>query len=88
MSQERKIDFSRWPRQDAAQETGRAVPYLDVTGEDAPIDFLFTLGGEYGLIARANLHTLQGTKKAGKSAAASRCAAAVFSQPARRLSSS
>lgn len=69
MSQERKIDFSRWPRQDAAQETGRAVPYLDVTGEDAPIDFLFTLGGEYGLIARANLHTLQGTKKAGKSAA-------------------
>ena len=69
MSQGRKIDFSRWPRQDAAQETGRAVPYLDVTGEDAPIDFLFTLGGEYGLIARANLHTLQGTKKAGKSAA-------------------
>lgn len=69
MSQERKIDFSRWPRQDAAQETGRAVPYLDVTGEDAPIDFLFTQGGKYGIIARANLHTLQGTKKAGKSAA-------------------
>jgi len=69
MSQGRKIDFSRWPRQDAAQETGRAVPYLDVTGEDAPIDFLFTQGGKYGIIARANLHTLQGTKKAGKSAA-------------------
>lgn len=69
MSQSRKIDFSRWPRQDAAQETGRAVPYLDVTGEDAPIDFLFTQGGKYGIIARANLHTLQGTKKAGKSAA-------------------
>lgn len=69
MSQGRKIDFSRWPRQDAAQETGRAVPYLDVTGEDAPIDFLFTQGGKYGMIARANLHTLQGTKKAGKSAA-------------------
>lgn len=65
MSQGRKIDFSRWPR----QETGRAVPYLDVTGEDAPIDFLFTQGGKYGIIARANLHTLQGTKKAGKSAA-------------------
>lgn len=69
MGQGRKIDFSRWPRQDAAQETGRAVPYLDVTGEDAPIDFLFTQGGKYGIIARANLHTLQGTKKAGKSAA-------------------
>lgn len=69
MSQGRKIDFSRWPRQDAVQETGRAVPYLDVTGEDAPIDFLFTQGGKYGIIARANLHTLQGTKKAGKSAA-------------------
>lgn len=69
MSQGRKIDFSRWPRQDAAQETGRAVLYLDVTGEDAPIDFLFTQGGKYGIIARANLHTLQGTKKAGKSAA-------------------
>ena len=69
MSQGRKIDFSRWPRQDAAQETGRAVPYLDVTGEDAPIDYLFTQGGKYGMIARANLHTLQGTKKAGKSAA-------------------
>ena len=69
MSQGRKIDFSRWPRQDAAQETGRAVPYLDVTGEDEPIDFLFTQGGKYGIIARANLHTLQGTKKAGKSAA-------------------
>ncbi len=69
MSSRQQINFALWPRQDTPAESGRAVPYLDVTGEDKPIDFLFTLSGEYGLIARANLHTLQGTKKAGKSAA-------------------
>ena len=74
MSASKQISFARFPgyqppQQTAQAEAGRAVPYLDVTGEDAPIDFLFTLGGKYGIIARANLHTLQGTKKAGKSAA-------------------
>ncbi len=65
----KQINISLIPIHEATQETGRAVPYLDIAGEDTPIDFLFTLGGKYGLIARANLHTLQGTKKAGKSAA-------------------
>lgn len=63
------INIELIPLHEAAQETGGAVPYLDIAGEDTPIDFLFSLGGKYGLIARANLHTLQGTKKAGKSAA-------------------
>lgn len=69
MKENKKIDFTYWPKQDTPAEGGHVVPYLDVAGEDAPIDFLFTLGGKYGLIARANLHTLQGPKKAGKSAA-------------------
>ena len=63
------IHFDQWPRQNAPEEERRNIPYLDVSGEDEPIDFLFTLRGVYGVIARANLHTLQGTKKAGKSAA-------------------
>lgn len=69
MKESNKIDFTFWPKQDAPAEGVHVVPYLDVAGEDVPIDFLFTLGGKYGLIARANLHTLQGPKKAGKSAA-------------------
>lgn len=69
MSSRQQIRLDLWPVHDSAQETGRAVPYLDINGVDDPIDFLFTLGGKYGLIARANLHTLQGQKKAGKSAA-------------------
>lgn len=69
-----KITFARFPGYQPPQESTpaegrRPVPYLDIAGEDAPIDFLFSLGGKYGLIARANIHTLQGTKKAGKSAA-------------------
>ena len=63
------IRLDRFPIHDKARETVRLVPYLDITAKDQPIDFLFTLGGKNGLIARANLHTLQGTKKAGKSAA-------------------
>ena len=69
MSSRQQIRLDLWPVHDSAQESGRAVPYLDINGVDDPIDFLFTLGGKYGLIARANLHTLQGQKKAGKSAA-------------------
>ena len=69
MSSRQQIRLDLWPVHDSAQETGRAVPYLDINGVDDPIDFLFTLGGKYGLIARSNLHTLQGQKKAGKSAA-------------------
>ena len=62
------IRLDRFPFHDKARDV-LLVPYLDITAEDQPIDFLFSLGGKYGLIARANLHTLQGTKKAGKSAA-------------------
>ncbi len=70
MKEEKRICFDKWPRNEApATDAPRTIPYLDLAGEDDPIDFLFTLGGKYGLIARANLHTLQGTKKAGKSAA-------------------
>ena len=64
MSSRQQIRLDLWPAHDNAQESGRAVPYLDINGVDDPIDFLFTLGGKYGLIARANLHTLQGQKKA------------------------
>ena len=64
------IDFSKWPTGGAPKEEGRlVVPYLDVEGEDEPIDFLFALDGKHQIIARSNLHTIQGTKKAGKSAA-------------------
>ena len=69
MSTGKQIDFSHWPKGDAPASEGRAVPYLDIAGEDEPIDFLLSFGDKYGLLARANLHTLQGTKKAGKSAA-------------------
>lgn len=69
MKEEKQIRFDLWPRNDTPADGPRIIPYLDLAGEDDPIDFLFTLGGKYGLIARANLHTLQGTKKAGKSAA-------------------
>lgn len=63
------IRLDRFPIHDNARGTVLLVPYLDIAAEDQPISFLFTLDGKYGLIARANLHTLQGTKKAGKSAA-------------------
>ena len=69
MSTGKQIDFSNWPKWDAPASEGRTVPYLDIAGEDEPIDFLLSFGDKYGLLARANLHTLQGTKKAGKSAA-------------------
>lgn len=69
MSTGKQIDFSHWPKGDAPASEGRAVPYLDIAGEDEPTDYLLSFGDKYGLLARANLHTLQGTKKAGKSAA-------------------
>lgn len=53
----------------SAADSGRGVPYLEIAGEDEPIEFLFTLADKYGLIARANLHTLRGAPKTGKSAA-------------------
>ena len=72
MSAAKQIRFDYWPAQAEAPRGGLAVPYLDISGEDEPTDFLFTLEdaeGKHGLLARANLHTLQGDKKAGKSAA-------------------
>ena len=69
MSAAKQIRFDLWPVHQAAQEEALKVPYLDLSVEDEPTDFLFTLKASHGLIARANLHTLQGDKKAGKSAA-------------------
>lgn len=63
------IRFERIPIHTTTAENGQKVPYLDIMGEDKPIEYLFTLGDKYGLIARANLHTLKGAPKTGKSAA-------------------
>ena len=63
------IRFDRIPIHAANAEGGQNVPYLEIAGEDEPIEYLFTLADEYGLIARANLHTLRGAPKTGKSAA-------------------
>lgn len=43
MSTGKQIDFSHWPKGDAPASEGRAVPYLDIAGEDEPIDFLLSL---------------------------------------------
>jgi len=69
MNTAKTIRFDLWPTHTEAAQGGLIVPYLDISGEDEPTDYLFTLEGLHGLIARANLHTLQGDKKAGKSAA-------------------
>ena len=63
------IRFDRIPIHATTAENGQNVPYLEIAGEDEPIEYLFTLGDKYGLIARANLHTLRGAPKTGKSAA-------------------
>ena len=63
------IRFDRIPIHATTTENGQNVPYLEIAGEDEPIEYLFTLGDKYGLIARANLHTLRGAPKTGKSAA-------------------
>ena len=63
------IRFDRIPIHATTAENGQIVPYLEIAGEDEPIEYLFTLGDKYGLIARANLHTLRGAPKTGKSAA-------------------
>lgn len=63
------IRFDRIPIHATTAENGQKVPYLPIDGEDEPIEYLFTLGDKYGLIARANLHTLRGAPKTGKSAA-------------------
>ena len=63
------IRFERIPIHATTAESGQIVPYLEIAGEDEPIEYLFTLGDKYGLIARANLHTLRGAPKTGKSAA-------------------
>ena len=63
------IRFDRIPIHATTAENGQIVPYLEIAGEDEPIEYLFTQGDKYGLIARANLHTLRGAPKTGKSAA-------------------
>lgn len=63
------IRFDRIPIHTTTAVNGQIVPYLEISGEDEPIEYLFTLGDKYGLIARANLHTLRGAPKTGKSAA-------------------
>lgn len=61
------IHFDRIPIHAGDAESGPVVPYLEIAGEDAPIDYLFSIG-DHGIIARANLHTLRGAPKTGKSA--------------------
>ena len=63
------IRFDRIPIHATTAENGQIVPYLEIAGEDEPIEYLVTQGDKYGLIARANLHTLRGAPKTGKSAA-------------------
>lgn len=63
------IRFDRIPIHATTAENGQIVPYLEIDEEDEPIEYIFTLGDKYGLIARANLHTLRGAPKTGKSAA-------------------
>ena len=48
------IRFDRIPIHATTAENGLSVPYLEISGEDEPIEYLFTLGDKYGLIARAN----------------------------------
>ena len=43
------------------------VPYLDLTKQEEPLKFLFTLNGR-GMIAEDNIHTIMGLQKTGKSA--------------------
>lgn len=54
------------------QHTGATLPWLDdLDVEDEPIQFLFhrkVEGKDHGAIAEANLHTVKGIEKAGKSA--------------------
>ena len=65
----KQIRIDLIPLHDSTSEAGPIVPYLDVMAEDEPITFLFYLNETNGILAEGNLHTLQGTKKAGKSAA-------------------
>lgn len=65
----KQIRIDLIPLHNNTAATGLEVPYLDVMGNDDPITFLFYLNETNGILAQANLHTLQGTKKAGKSAA-------------------
>ena len=55
------------------EQTRPELPWLDdLEGEEAPTPFLFYLNGEggpFGIIAAANLHTIKGLEKTGKSAA-------------------
>lgn len=60
---ETSIDFSKWGKGHVTQ----SVPYLDLTGEDEPVDFLFCYKGKHNLIARGNLQVLKGREKTGKS---------------------
>lgn len=63
------IRFERIPIHTTTAESERKAPYLDIMGEIEPIEFLFTQGDKYHYFARANLHTLKGEPKVGKSAA-------------------
>lgn len=55
------------------EQTRTELPWLDdLEGEEETTPFLFFLngkGGPYGIIAAANLHTIKGLEKTGKSAA-------------------
>lgn len=61
-----RINFTRWGSGHVAQSSG--VPYLDLSGTDEPVEFLFRKDG-CGLMARGNLQIVKGREKTGKSAA-------------------
>lgn len=41
--------------------------WLDLDGEDAPLEFLFVMGEDHKLLARGNVQTIAGREKTGKS---------------------
>lgn len=70
MPQSKVIRFDLWPKHENPAGGAAVVPYLDINGKDDPIDYLFLSGEDgRGLIVRANLQTIKGREKVGKSAA-------------------
>lgn len=67
MSTGGSITFDLWPKDDGHQADKKQVPWLDLDAEPQPTACVFSLDGK-GMLARANLHILQGDMKTGKSA--------------------
>ena len=61
-----EFDFTRWGVGHITRT--QAIPYLDIDGEDTPVDFLFRYRGTHNFIARGNTQLVKGREKTGKSA--------------------